>query len=283
MSHKHLAVLLPVAALGLYYHDVALQLAVRWYNDPNYSHGFFVPLFSLYFLWEKRSGLAAVPWKGSLLGLPLILAAASMKGMGHLLFSPYLAGVSLVVIIAGIVLFCWGRRVMRHTWVPVAFLFLMLPLPGPVYESVALPLQRFAAMFATVVLHAVSIPVLREGNVIHFAGKSLEVAQACSGMRLLVGFVAMGIAVAYLSRNPIWHKAVLVASTFPIAVLANAVRVTGTGVLYHCVSEKAAEGFFHAFSGWLMFVLALGVLMIESRILLRLFTLPVTSPEDGAK
>jgi exosortase len=279
---KRFAIVLPVVALGLYYHDVARQLAVRWYNDPNYSHGFFVPLFSLYFLWEKRSGLAAIPWKGSLLGLPVILAGAGLKGMGHLLFSPYLAGVSLVVVIAGVVLLCWGRQMMRHTWVPVAFLFLMLPLPRPVYESVALPLQRFAAMFATVVLQAVSIPVLREGNIIHFAGKSLEVAQACSGMRLLVGFVAMGIAVAYLSGNPIWHKAIVVVSAFPIAVVANAIRVTGTGVLYHHVSEKAAEGFFHAFSGWLMFLLALGVLMLESLVLLRLFAPPASSSEDGA-
>jgi exosortase len=117
------------------------------------------------------------------------------------------------------------------------------------------------------VLDVAGVPVLREGNIIHFAGKSLEVAQACSGMRLLIGFVAMGIAVAHLSRKPLWHKAIIVCSTFPIAVLTNAARVTGTGFLYHSVSESLAEGFFHAFSGWLLFVAALGVLLLESYLL----------------
>jgi exosortase len=109
--------------------------------------------------------------------------------------------------------------------------------------------------------------VLREGNVIHFSGKSLEVAQACSGLRLLMGFVALGIAIAYLSKKPLWHKLVLVASTLPIAVLANAARVTGTGVLSQCVSERMAEGFFHALSGWLLFVVAAGILLAESCVL----------------
>jgi len=267
VRRKNLIMLLPAAAVGLYYHDVAAQLAARWCNDPDYSHGFFVPLFSLYFLWENRSHLAHIRWEGSLLGVPVIGLAAAMKAFGHLIFSPYVAGVSLVVLIAGVVVFCLGWRMMRRVWLPIAFLFLMLPLPGPVYEAIGLPLQRFAAVFAAAALQAVGIPVLREGNVIHFAGKSLEVAQACSGMRLLVGFVAMGIAVAHLSRKPLRHKAVLVASTFPIAVLANAIRVAGTGVLYHCVSKKAAEGFFHALSGWLLFVVALGALMLESRVL----------------
>ena len=267
MSCKWLVMALPAAALGLYYHDVAAQLAVRWWNDPNYSHGFFVPLFSLYFLWEDRADLSAVRWKGSMLGLPVIALAAVMKGLSYLIFSPYVAGASLVVMIAGVVLFCWGRKTARRVWLPVAFLFLMLPLPNPVYESVALPLQRFAAIFATGILQAGGIPVLREGNIIHFAGKSLEVAQACSGMRFLVGFVAMSIAVAHLSKKPIWHKAALVLSSVPIAMVSNAIRVSGTGVLYHCVSEKLAEGFFHAFSGWLVFVIALGALMVESYVL----------------
>jgi len=271
MRCNNLIILLPAAALGLYYQDVVARLTVRWWNDPNYSHGFFVPLFSLYFLWEDRARVAEVKWRGSSLGLPLILAAAAMKGVSYLIFSPYLAGVSLVVLIAGATLFCFGRRMMRTVWLAVVFLFFMLPLPGPIYEAIGLPLQRFAAAFAGRTLQAMTIPVFREGNVIHFAGKSLEVAQACSGMRLLVGFVAMGIATAHLSRKPLWHKAILVCSTFPIAVLANAARVTGTGVLYHCVSEGLAEGFFHAFSGWLMFVMALGVLMAESCILSKIF------------
>ena len=274
--------LLPATAAAVYYHDVAAQLAVRWWNDPNYSHGFFVPLFSLYFLWENRSRLADIQWKGSLLGAPVIGLAAAMKALSHLIFSPYVAGVSLSVLIAGVVLFCMGRRMMRRVWLPIAFLLLMLPLPGPVYEAIGLPLQRFAAVFAATVLHAVRIPVLREGNIIHFAGKSLEVAQACSGMRLLVGFVAMGIAVAHLSRKPLWHKAALVVSTFPIAIPANAIRVAGTAVLYHSVSEQLAEGFFHAFSVWLLFVLAIGALMLESSALAKVFGMePARERNEG--
>jgi len=265
------AAALPLAALVAYYHDVAVQLGVRWWNDPNYSHGFFVPMFSLYFLWERRRDIAEVPVRWSALGVPVMLAAAALRMFGHLIFSPYIAGMSLVVMLAGAVIFCFGLRLTRQLWLPIAFLVLMLPLPTPAYEAVALPLQRFAAIFATKVLHTVGIPVLREGNVIHFAGKSLEVAQACSGMRLLIGFVAMGIAVAHLSKRPIWHKSLLVASTFPIAIVANAVRVAGTGILYNTMGEAAAEGFFHAFSGWLLFVIALGLLALESFALSLLF------------
>ena len=276
MNRKHLIAALPLAAVLICQADVLRDLVLRWWDDPNYSHGFFVPLFSLYFLHENRAKLAAIPWHGSLAGVPIILLAAMMKAASHLLLSPYLAGVSLIVTLAGVVVFCWGWRMMRNVWVPVAFLVLMLPLPQPAYEALSLPLQRFAAIFATAVLQSVGIPVIREGNVIHFAGKSLEVAEACSGMRLLVGFIAMGIAAAYLSHRPLWHKACLVASTFPIAILANAVRVAGTGILYHSVSERLAEGFFHAFSGWLLFVIALGLLAMESYLLRK-----ISTPSNG--
>lgn len=272
MDRKHLAVILPLASILLYQGDVLRDLLLRWWDDPNYSHGFFVPLFSLYFLHQNRSQLAATPWHGSVTGLPIILLAAAVKSVSHLLLSPYLAGISLIISLAGVVVLCWGWRMMRRVWVPVAFLLLMLPLPQPLYETLSLPLQQFAAVFSASVLQNVGIPVLREGNVIHFAGKSLEVAQACSGMRLLVGFIAMGIAVAHLSHRPHWQKAFIMISTFPIAIVANAVRVTGTGILYHSVSERLAEGFFHAFSGWLLFVIALGVLALECHILAKLIT-----------
>jgi len=254
-----------------YYADVVKGLCVRWWEDPNYSHGFFVPLFSLYLLWEDRRAIGKCGGEGSLAGSLIIVSAAIMKMFSHMILSPYLAGISLIVMVCGVVMCCWGWRTLGRAAVPIGFLIFMLPLPHPAYELVSLPLQRMAAVLAAGALQIVSIPVLREGNVIHFAGRSLEVAEACSGIRLLMGFVAMGVAVAFLSRRPAWQRATLVGSTVPIAVLANALRVTITGVLYHGVSEDLAQGFFHAFSGWLMFVAALAALAGECRILARVF------------
>ena len=261
--------LLPAAVLGASYHDVISSLVIRWWTDPDYSHGFFVPLFSLIFLWEKRASFTADGLRSSWAGLPVMLLAAVLRALGHLLLSPYLGYVSLLVMLGGLVLLCCGKRVVRQAWFPMSFLVLMLPLPRLVYESVALPLQQFSAIFASAVLEGLRVPVLREGNVIHFAGKTLEVVQACSGIRLLTGFAAMSIVVAHLQRKPLWHKGVLVASTIPVAVAANALRVTGTGILYYTSGRGSAEGFFHTFSGWLLFVLALGALLLESYLLSR--------------
>lgn len=266
--------MLPFAAAAIYYSDVLSDLAVRWWEDPSYSHGFFVPIFSLYLLWEDRRDLLQSAGEGSLAGLLLVLSAAIVKLFSHLFLSPYLAGISLMILVSGVVMCCWGWRAFRRAAVPVGFLIFMLPLPQPAYELISLPLQRVAAIVAAGGLQALSIPALREGNVIHFAGRSLEVAEACSGMRLLLGFVAMGVAVSFLSRRPPWQRVLLVGSTVPIAVLANAARVTVTGILYHGVSEQLAQGFFHAFSGWLMFLVALAVLAAECRLLARVFPTP---------
>ena len=261
-------VALPVVLLYL---DDWARLIPRWWSDPNYTHGFFVPLFSLYFVWEKWDTVSSIARKPSWLGLPLLLIGLAVKLWTAFFPSPFVACVSMIFVISGVVLLTAGTRVFREVAVPILFLLLMMPLPVPIYNQIALPLRRIAAIVSTTVLQGVGIPVLREGNVIRLPGRTLEVAEACSGMRLMTGFIALGVAFAYLSRRPVWERVVLVASTIPIAVFANVVRVTGTAFLAHWGYNSLVDGPPHAATALVLFVFAAGLLWVEYRVLSRLF------------
>jgi len=259
-----------VPAVLLYLDDWA-RLIPRWWSDPNYTHGFFVPLFSLYFVWEKWDTVSSIARRPSWLGLPLLLIGLAVKLWTAFFPSPFVACVSMIFVISGVVLLTAGTRVFREVAVPILFLLLMMPLPVPIYNQIALPLRRIAAIVSTTVLQGVGIPVLREGNVIRLPGRTLEVAEACSGMRLMTGFIALGVAFAYLSRRPVWERVVLVASTIPIAVFANVVRVTGTAFLAHWGYNSLVDGPPHAATALVLFVFAAGLLWVEYRVLSRLF------------
>ncbi len=234
-----------------------------WYLDENYSHGFLIPLVSAYVLWTRRDSLrrAGSQGEGNALGLAVCLAGLALYVLGRAGAEFFLQRSSLMVVTTGAVLWVWGRPTLRLAGGPLAFLLFMVPLPYLVYDSVAFPLKLLAARVATETLFHLGVPVFREGNIIHLANQTLEVADACSGIRSLVSLVALGVVFAYFTEPSRWKRVVLVVSTIPIAILANAFRVMGTGLLTHYVSPKAAEGFFHTFSGWLVFVVAFGLLI----------------------
>jgi len=262
--------LVALAILALYLDDW-VRLIPRWWSDPNYTHGFFVPLFSLYFVWEKWDKLKSTMPKPSLLGLPLLLLGIAIKLWTLAYHSPFVSCASMIFVISGAVLLTAGIRVFREAAVPILFLFLMMPLPTPIYNRIALPLRRFAAMMGTAVLQGVGIPALREGNVIVLPERTLEVAEACSGMRFLTGFIALGVAFAYLCRRPLWERLVLVGSTIPIAILANAGRVTGTALLAHWGYNSIVDGPPHAGSALILFAFSALLLWGEYYVLSRLF------------
>lgn len=254
--------------VGLY-HEVFARLVAQWYEDPDYSHGFLVPLVSAYLVWERRGILARVGVTPSAWGIGVLAVGLLMLLLGSLGAELYLQRSSFLIVISGLVLLLLGHAFLRTVAFPIAFLFFMIPLPTIVMNELAFPLQLFAAKTAAFCLFNFGIPMLREGNLIVLSGTTLEVAEACSGLRSLQALLALGVFYAYFSQPVMWKRWVLVILSIPIAIIANAFRVTGTGVLAHNWGPEAAEGFYHTFSGWLIFVLAFVLLLLCDAILSR--------------
>ncbi len=247
--------------LGAVYWKILRALAIQWWDDANYSHGFLVPLFSLYILWIQRGTLKQLPRSGSLIGLPIIVAGIVALVIGDLGSENFLMRTSLIVIIAGLILFHLGRAVFRAVLFPLAFLFFMVPLPGVIFYSVTFPLQRLAAEQAAWTLDVLGIPVLLDGNIIHLSQMSLGVTEACSGIRSLISLFAGTVAWAYLLLPGGWPTVLFVAATIPITIFANAFRVVLTGLIGQYVGVEYATGVFHEFAGWVIYIFAfLGLL-----------------------
>jgi exosortase len=233
-----------------------------WARYHNYSHGFFVLPLALYFAWERRTVLRDAPLRPSLFGLIAIAGSLLLLVAGLLGAELFLTRVSLIGLVAGTVLFVWGTRHFRILAFPIAFLLLMVPLPAIVFNQIAFPLQLLASHAGEAVIAAAGVPVLREGNVLQLPGRTLEVAEACSGIRSLVSLTMLGIVLGYFTERRTPERVVLAAAALPIAIVANATRVAGTGLASEWISPAAADGFFHTFSGWLMFVVAFACLLI---------------------
>lgn len=260
---------LAVLLVGLY-HEVLSYLAVQWYLDPNYSHGFLVPFVAAYFARERCDRVSRLAVRPSLWGAALLGLGLSMLVLGSIGAELFLQRTSFIVVLMGLVLLLLGPEQLRVLLFPIAFLLFMVPLPAIVVNTAAFPLQLLAAKTATFCLLNAGIPVLREGNVIVLAGTTLEVAEACSGIRSLQTLMALGTVYAYFTQDAVWRRWALVLLSIPIAIVANAFRVTGTGLLAQYFGMEAAKGFYHSFSGWLIFVLAFVLLMGSSALLARM-------------
>ena len=249
------------------YQEVLWGLGSDWNNDPDYSHGFLVPFLSAFFIWERWNVLTDKTPSPSIWGIGLLLIGLSSLVVGLIGAELYVQRTSLLVVLSGLILLILGWK---HLWLlslPIGFLIFMIPLPAIVVNTIAFPLQLFAAQTASFCLFSLGIPVLREGNLIMLASTTLEVAEACSGLRSLLSLLALGTVYGYFSQNVMWKRWMLVLLSVPIAILANAARVTGTGILAHYFGEEAAEGFYHTFEGWLVFVVAFILLFICGLVL----------------
>jgi exosortase len=257
-----------LAILGVYL-PVLSSLVRQWASDENYSHGFILVPFALYFAWRKRRALAAAPVEPGIGGLAVVAVSLLVLLAGLAGAELFLTRISLIGVIGGSIWFLWGRAHLRLLAFPVLLLFLMVPLPAIIFNQIAFPLQLLASRAGEAALTLGGVPVLREGNVLELATTKLEVAQACSGIRSLISLLTLGILLGKLSEQPIMMRILLAILTVPVAIAANAARVAGTGFAANWIGPEAAEGFFHAFSGWLVFVAAFALLLAAQRLIIR--------------
>jgi exosortase len=255
-----IAIVLAVAVVWLYRGTLS-SLVHQWGSDDNYSHGFFVAPLALYFAWERRDALDRLPVRRGIGGAFLLLFSLVVWMAGLLGAELFLTRVSLVGVIAGLVWFVWGRQHLRVLAFPIAFLLLMIPLPAIIFNQLAFPLQLLASRVGETAIAAAGIPVLREGNVLQLPTRNLEVAEACSGIRSLVSLLMLAIVLGYFTERRTGRRVLIACAAIPIAILANAIRVAGTGIASEWISPAVSEGFFHTFSGWLMFVAAFVALL----------------------
>jgi len=263
-----LHLLLLLVAVGVAYATIIPGMVDDWSNDPNYSHGFLVPLISGYFLWQSWPELKQVTLKPSNAGLAVIVGSLLLLALGYVGVEYFTMRASLVFLLAGIVLFWCGWTVLRLTALPIAFLLFMVPLPYIVYDALAFPLKLFVTKYSVMSLKLMGVTVVREGNIIMFPQTVFEVADACSGLRSLVSLLALAVTMAFLTQQGTVKRTILIISALPIAIATNMFRVIATGVLAQFYGAKAAEGFFHEFAGMAVFALAM-VLLIAVSVLLK--------------
>ncbi len=268
LSHRTaVAVAALTVTVGWLYSGVLPGLVRQWANDDDYSHGFFVVPLAAFFIWERRDALAAASRRPSHVGLAVLAASLLCLIAGQFGSELFLTRVSLVGVLAGLVLFLLGWTHLRILAFPIAFLLLMIPLPEIVFNRIAFPLQMLASRVGETVIAASGVPVLREGNMLMLPGRALEVAEACSGIRSLITLVMLAIVLGYFTERRVWARLLIAAAAIPIAVVANATRVAGTGLASYWISPAAAEGFFHTFSGWIMFVVAFAGLIAFHKVI----------------
>jgi len=252
----------PAALTLVLYGPILWRLIESWWQDPNYGHGFLVPVFSGYVLWTQRDTLSKILPKPSNFGLLVMLSAIGLLLLGSLGAELFTSRVSLLILIAGIVLFLSGWQMLRAISFALSFLILMIPIPVIIYNQITFPLQLLASRFATFWLQLLNVPVLREGNQIILPNYTLEVVEACSGIRSLMTLITLAIAYGYLVEKKRWVRWFLVLLMFPIAIVSNSIRILGAGFLTYHFGPEMAEGFFHEFSGWVIFVAALLLMFV---------------------
>ena len=258
---------------GLYYlfRNEIHAIVPRWLTDSSWSHGLLIPLFSLYFIHQKKENIIRSAQNGELrpnyLGLFFLICGILFYPFNiiHLGYG-YLRPICMIATLGAIVLFLGGWRLIKYTWLPIAYLVFAVPLPDRYYRELTIPMRQWAATAASGLLNLVpELEATAKGVMIDvfYKGKSLEspldVAEACSGMRLLMAFLALGVAMAYLHYRPLWQRIILLVSTVPIAILCNVIRVTITGFIYVLIHPKYAQGVYHDMLGLAMLPLAFGL------------------------
>ena len=262
---------LPYVAIALLlaavYFRVVAKLVFDWYDLPDYSHGFLVPFFAVFVMWDNRVKLRNTPVRATWSGLPLVLFGLAVVILGVYGADLFLSRISFLILLAGIIWTFFGRTMLVALRFPLFVLLLAIPFPAIVFNQITFPLQLFASRVASAILPLLGVPVLNEGNVIELPIMKLEVAEACSGIRSLMSLFTLAVFYGYFLERTTTRRVILAIASIPIAVTANAARIIGTGLCVQYWDPEKAMGFFHEFSGWVMFVISLGCLYIIHRIM----------------
>jgi len=274
MRKKHLPlILLSILLIGIYF-QVIIELVVQWWDDPNYSHGFLIPLVSGFFVWKARKKLGTLPTQNSNWGLLVLVVGLGLYVVGTAAMEYFSVRFSMVVVVIGLVLYFGGKKFLKTLWFPLVFLAFMIPIPYVIYYSVTFPMQLFSSKLACGFLQLSGLSVMRQGNVIHLPNYSLEVIEACSGLRSLMTLSALGAAMAYMTQKSLVGGVIVFFSSIPIAIGANVFRLVITALGAFLISPKFAEGFLHEASGLVVFLsglfclslVAVAVRQLEKRI-----------------
>ena len=260
-------VTLLAGSFALLFYPAIAHLAKDWVNNDNYSHGFLVPPIAIFMIWHKRKTLTDLETKPTFWGLVILTAGLSLFLAGNIGAELFTMRLSIVVTIFGLTVFLFGVSIGREAAIPIFYLIFMIPLPIIVWNQIAFPLQLFSARISAEVISAIGIPVLRNGNILELYNTTLEVVDACSGLRSLASLLALAAAFAYIAslRKP--NKWILFLSAVPIAISVNILRLTVTAILAQNIGPEASNGFLHEFSGLLIFGVAIMLLFATHSLL----------------
>lgn len=261
------SIILFLCAIGFLYWNTIFEMVKDWYNDENYSHGFLIPVISGYFLWQKKDILKSIPASPSTSGFFILISGIGIYLIGYLSGEQFTMRFSMLIVLAGAVVFTYGIGFFKAVSFPFIYLLFMIPLPYLIYDSVAFPLKLLVSKVSVEFLSLIGILVMREGNIIHLADTTLEVADACSGIRSIISLLALSTAIAYLTQKGWIKRLILILLAVPIAVFVNSIRVIVTGILAEKYGARAAEGFFHEFAGLVIFGIAIFILIVSAVLL----------------
>jgi exosortase len=268
-SRAWIATLLALVGGLAVLHAASLKTAFEMWLKPDYSHGFLVPLFTVYLAWHWREWAPTrikwpEPWGLAFIGGGIVLFLVAGKTN---FAKEWLQGFALVLNLSGVALLLGGWLTLRWLALPLAFLIFMFPLPFTVEHALSDTLRKIAAVASEFVLQTIGYPTYREGNVLHVKDHVLEVATACSGLSMLLTFVALSTAMALLVKRPWFDRVLILVSAVPVAVLSNVIRIALTGVLYNEGGKELGDRVFHDFAGWMMMPIALVMLWVMLKLL----------------
>ena len=259
-----------LAGLVFLYFPILQKLAHDWDTNDNYSHGYFIPILSAYLIYTYKDDLKQLPLQSNIGGLFLFAAGLVLLIIGKTGSEFFLQRTSLIPVLAGLVLFCLGFAFLKKLFLPIIYLIFMVPLPAIIWNKIAFPMQLFGSFLTEKFVTLVGIPIFREGNILHLSETTLEVVDACSGLRSLTTLFALSAIFAILSTHNTWKKWVLFLAAAPIAIFANIVRLSATALLASKYGSDVANGFLHDFSGLVVFAVGILLLITVSTLLQRI-------------
>ena len=269
---KHLVIqslILAAVFVFVYSHAIA-TLVSDWSNDPNFSHGFLIPFVAGYMVWYRKEVLKTIEIKPASIGIGVIVLGMLCYLAGTIGSELFVMRSSMIITISGMVIYLFGVEMFKAVLIPILYLIIMIPIPAIIWNKIAFPLQLFAANLSADMVRLLGIPVLRDGNILHLANTSLEVVDACSGLRSLTSLLALSGAFAFIAPLGNLKKWILFVSAVPIAVVVNIVRLTVTAVMATYMGAEAAQGFLHDMSGILVFAVALALVYLVFIVELKL-------------